>query len=68
MCVFNKTLLSFCSTNNLLIFSHFASYCQGTIYVPEGGHSQLMGVNLRFGITWGVLDRISYLDPNRYHL
>lgn len=43
MCVLNKTLLTFCSTNNLLIFSHFASYCQGTIYVPEGGHFHIDG-------------------------
>ena len=43
MCVVNKTLLSFCYINNLLIFSHFASYCQGTIYVPEGGNSHIDG-------------------------
>ena len=43
MRVLNKTLLTFCSTNNLLIFSDFASYCQGTIYVPEGGHSHIDG-------------------------
>ena len=69
MCVLNKTLLTFCSTNNLLIFSDFASYCQGSIYMfLRGDTPTLMGVNLRFGIIWGVLDRMFLFGPKQVSL
>ena len=64
MCVLNKTLLSFCSTNNLLLQVTVRALCM----FLRGETPTLMGVNLKFGIICGVLDRMFLLGPKQVSL